>query len=116
MRNAAPLGEPFAPKESENLNVAMFLGISSDPVRDKFIGDDRWIAIGGPNDLVQAAIARLELVCDTYLSVSTPAQLAAAELLDRGAIVRDQIARSRTEAPLPTGSNLCSSSTRKTLA
>ena len=35
-----------------------------------------------------AALARLELVCDTYLSVSTPVQLAAAELLDRGAAVR----------------------------
>ncbi len=38
------------------------------------------------------ALERLELVCDTYLSVSTPVQVAAAELLDRGAIVREQIA------------------------
>jgi hypothetical protein len=51
-----------------------------------------WIAVGGPAGLVDAALERLELICDTYLSVSTPVQVAAAELLDRGAIVREQIA------------------------
>lgn len=35
----------------------------------------------GPDELVHEAIARLELVADTYLSVSTPAQLALPELL-----------------------------------
>src|SRR5205814_10660154 len=39
-----------------------------------------------------AARGRLEVVCAAYLSVSTPAQLAAAELLDRGAALRAQIA------------------------
>jgi alanine-synthesizing transaminase len=51
-----------------------------------------WIAIAGPEGIVAEALERLELVCDTYLSVSTPVQLAAAELLDRGAAVRGQIA------------------------
>jgi aspartate/methionine/tyrosine aminotransferase len=51
-----------------------------------------WIAAAGPEDRVARALARLELICDTYLSVSTPAQVAAPELLRRGAIVRDQIA------------------------
>jgi hypothetical protein len=51
-----------------------------------------WIAVGGPDDLVSAALERLELICDTYLAVSTPVQLAAAELLERGADVRSQIA------------------------
>ena len=32
-----------------------------------------------------------ELICDSYLSVSTPVQGAAAELLDRGGSVRSQI-------------------------
>jgi hypothetical protein len=50
-----------------------------------------WIAVAGPAGLVAEALERLELVCDTYLSVSTPVQLAAAELLDRGAAVRRQI-------------------------
>ena len=50
-----------------------------------------WIAVGGPDPLVQHALERLELVCDTYLSVSTPVQASAAELLSRGALVRAQI-------------------------
>ena len=56
-----------------------------------------WIAVGGPDRLAADALERLELVCDTYLAVSTPVQLAAAELLERGAAVRSQIA-SRTSA------------------
>jgi aspartate/methionine/tyrosine aminotransferase len=51
-----------------------------------------WIAVGGPGSLVGAALARLELVCDTYLAVATPVQVAAADLLERGAAVRSQIA------------------------
>ena len=51
-----------------------------------------WIAVGGPAALAAAALERLELICDTYLAVSTPVQLAAAELIDRGAAVRAQIA------------------------
>jgi len=51
-----------------------------------------WIAAAGPDALVWDALGRLELVCDTYLSVSTPVQTAAAELLERGAAIRAQIA------------------------
>lgn len=50
-----------------------------------------WIAMSGPEELVAHARARLELACDTYLSVSTPVQVAAAGLLERGAAVRQQI-------------------------
>ena len=50
-----------------------------------------WIAVAGPEPKVRAAIAALEVACDTYLSVSTPVQLAAAELLAQGAGVRRQI-------------------------
>ena len=50
-----------------------------------------WIAVGGPSSLVGPALERLELVCDTYLSVSTPVQAAAPELLERGGPVREQI-------------------------
>ena len=50
-----------------------------------------WIAIDGPDDLVGDAVARLEIICDTYLSVSTPVQVAAADLLIEGADVRNQI-------------------------
>jgi aspartate/methionine/tyrosine aminotransferase len=51
-----------------------------------------WIAAAGPALAVDRALTRLELICDTYLSVSTPVQLAAAELLARGVAVRAQIA------------------------
>lgn len=50
-----------------------------------------WIGVGGPPASVERALARLELACDTYLSVSTPVQLAAGELLEHGAAVRRQI-------------------------
>jgi alanine-synthesizing transaminase len=50
-----------------------------------------WIAVSGDNESVSRVRARLELACDTYLSVSTPVQLAAAELLRRGDSVRRQI-------------------------
>src|SRR6185295_1090445 len=50
-----------------------------------------WIALDGPADVVADALDRLELICDTYLSVSTPVQMAARSLLERGAAVRRQI-------------------------
>ena len=50
-----------------------------------------WIAVDGPDALVTEALDRLELICDTYLSVSTPVQVAARSLLERGAAVRAQI-------------------------
>ena len=52
-----------------------------------------WIAVGGPDRLAREAIERLEHVCDAYLAVSTPVQIAAAALMARGALLRDQIAR-----------------------
>ena len=51
-----------------------------------------WIAVSGPDAFVASAIERLELVCDTYLSVATPVQLAAPALLGAGAAIRSQIA------------------------
>jgi alanine-synthesizing transaminase len=56
-----------------------------------------WMALGGPDAAVRPALGRLELVCDTYLSVSTPVQAAAAELIERAAPIRAQI-QSRTAA------------------
>ena len=50
-----------------------------------------WIAVDGPTAAVSEALARLEWICDTYLSVSTPVQVAAAALFDAGAAVRGQI-------------------------
>jgi alanine-synthesizing transaminase len=42
-----------------------------------------WIAVSGPEALRREALSRLELVADTFLSVSTPVQLAAGALLAR---------------------------------
>src|SRR5205085_10457612 len=50
-----------------------------------------WIAMSGPDRLVAEATDRLELIGDTYLSVSTPVQVAAPALLDATTPVRDQI-------------------------
>jgi alanine-synthesizing transaminase len=36
-----------------------------------------WIAVAGPDEQRRAALARLELIADTYLSVATPTQVAA---------------------------------------
>ena len=51
-----------------------------------------WIAAGGPDAVVRGALARLELVTDTYLSVGTPAELALPELLRIGRRVQGAIA------------------------
>jgi aspartate/methionine/tyrosine aminotransferase len=50
-----------------------------------------WLTVEGPPALVPHALARLEVICDTYLSVATPIQLAVDSLLDRGAEIRAQI-------------------------
>ena len=47
-----------------------------------------WILVDGPEVLVRGALDRLELICDTYLSVSTPVQRAAPSLIAAGAVVR----------------------------
>jgi alanine-synthesizing transaminase len=50
-----------------------------------------WMAAAGPAPLVDAALARLEVVADAYLSVSTPVQIAAGALIARGGETREQI-------------------------
>ena len=56
-----------------------------------------WIVAGGPEAACAAALAGLELIADSFLSVSTPVQVAAPHLLERGAAIRAQIhERTRT--------------------
>jgi alanine-synthesizing transaminase len=50
-----------------------------------------WMTVGGPEAARRAALDGLELVADTFLSVATPVQLAAGDLLRDGAQVRDAI-------------------------
>jgi aspartate/methionine/tyrosine aminotransferase len=50
-----------------------------------------WILAGGPNDVRREALHALEHIADTFLSVSTPVQIAAPSLLRDGASVRAAI-------------------------
>ncbi|HEX6162928.1 MAG TPA: pyridoxal phosphate-dependent aminotransferase [Vicinamibacterales bacterium] len=50
-----------------------------------------WIGFGGPAATVDRAMAAYELIADTYLSVSTPVQAAASELIEHGTAIRAQI-------------------------
>jgi len=47
-----------------------------------------WIVTSGPGEQVHAAMQRLEVIADTYLSVNAPIQLATAVLLDQRRIVQ----------------------------
>jgi hypothetical protein len=58
-----------------------------------------WIVTTGPDDLAREALARLEVVADTYLSVSTPVQLALPEILAARADIQAKIL-ARTRANL----------------
>jgi len=60
-----------------------------------------WMVIGGPQAACAAALAGLELIADSFLSVGTPVQVAAGDLLERGAAIRAQI-HGRTRANLAT--------------
>ncbi|MGH9442199.1 MAG: aminotransferase class I/II-fold pyridoxal phosphate-dependent enzyme, partial [Thermoanaerobaculia bacterium] len=55
-----------------------------------------WILLGGPTERVALAAERLELIADTYLSVSTPVQLALPDLFRIGrfaaARIQDRLA------------------------
>jgi alanine-synthesizing transaminase len=50
-----------------------------------------WIAVGGPKKA--AALARLEVIADTYLSVNAPMQHAATHLLDQRRTIQSQIVK-----------------------
>jgi aspartate/methionine/tyrosine aminotransferase len=50
-----------------------------------------WIVASGPPAAVEEALARLTLIADTYLSASTPVQLAVPGLLETGRNIREAI-------------------------
>jgi len=52
-----------------------------------------WIITDGPPALMKDALKRLEFICDTYLSVGTPVQLAVDEILKLSTLVTDQISQ-----------------------
>ena len=66
-----------------------------------------WTVVGGPARDRAAALEGLELIADTFLSVGTPVQVAAAALLERGAAVRAAI-HARLRANLATARRVVS--------
>jgi hypothetical protein len=50
-----------------------------------------WMVVTGPDALARAALARLEVIADTYLSVSTPVQVALAAILAESGAIRDEV-------------------------
>ncbi|HEV7674264.1 MAG TPA: pyridoxal phosphate-dependent aminotransferase [Candidatus Angelobacter sp.] len=50
-----------------------------------------WLAVSGPQDIKREALARLEMIADTYLSLNAPIQLAAPVLLRTRAPFQQQI-------------------------
>jgi len=52
-----------------------------------------WMAVGGTKSAVMEASERLEILCDTFLSVNTPVQVALPQLLKLGEELRMQIRR-----------------------
>jgi aspartate/methionine/tyrosine aminotransferase len=50
-----------------------------------------WLVAGGPPEACARALTGLELIADSFLSVSTPVQVAAPTLLECGAAIRAQI-------------------------
>lgn len=88
-------GQPTAPSVAQQSRALAFAlgGLS------KSVGLPQlklaWLALAGPEPLVAAARAGLEIVADTFLSVSTPVQVALPALLESGGAIRDAI-RART--------------------
>ncbi len=60
-----------------------------------------WILTSGPNQQVDEALGRLEIICDTYLSVSTPSQNALSDWLSLKTDMQKRI-KSRLESNLLT--------------
>ncbi|HEY1528012.1 MAG TPA: pyridoxal phosphate-dependent aminotransferase [Candidatus Angelobacter sp.] len=50
-----------------------------------------WLAVSGPEDVKREALARLEMIADTYLSLNAPIQLAAPVLLQKRSPFQGQL-------------------------
>ncbi|MDR3703211.1 MAG: pyridoxal phosphate-dependent aminotransferase [Candidatus Sulfopaludibacter sp.] len=74
-----------------------------------------WIAASGPEAVRREAMEKLEWIADTYLSVSTPVQCAAAALLEAGEAVQRQI-RARSAENLAFAEELLRGSAANVLA
>ena len=52
-----------------------------------------WMIVGGPPKIRQEAISRMEILCDTFLSVNTPVQLAFPALMELKSDIQQKIAQ-----------------------
>ncbi len=85
--NAAPLRRTLA--DETELPVFVLSGLSKISALPQMkLG---WIVLAGPPAYRRAALTRLELIGDTFLSVSTPVQVAAAAMLEARHTVQPQI-------------------------
>jgi alanine-synthesizing transaminase len=50
-----------------------------------------WLAVGGPDELKEPAVARLEVIADTFLSMNAPVQAALPTLLAQGSAFQKQV-------------------------
>jgi alanine-synthesizing transaminase len=50
-----------------------------------------WLVVGGPRDMKKEALARLEVIADTYLSMNAPVQLAMPVFLERRGGFQEQL-------------------------
>jgi aspartate/methionine/tyrosine aminotransferase len=67
-----------------------------------------WMVLNGPAERTADVLERLEIICDTYLSVSTPVQVAAPALIENGRqIRRDILERVRANAAALTRAASC---------
>jgi alanine-synthesizing transaminase len=82
---------PFDPLSQEEVLTFVLNGLS------KTVGLPQlklgWIAVKGPHQLKQQALETLENISDTFLSVNTPVQHAAASLLGRRGPLQEQLRR-----------------------
>ena len=58
-----------------------------------------WTSVNGPSKIVEEALGRLEVICDSYLSVGTPIQLALPTLLTHE-VSRHRVIQERLEQNL----------------
>lgn len=52
-----------------------------------------WMIVGGPAKIRQEAVSRMEIICDTFLSVNTPVQLAFPALMNAARDIHQDITR-----------------------
>jgi aspartate/methionine/tyrosine aminotransferase len=87
----ARLGPCFANDDDDGPLVVSLGGLS------KSVGLPQhklgWLVLHGPRSVVEAACDRLEVICDSYLSVGSSVQVAAPRLFARGVAVRAAIAQ-----------------------